>query len=213
MIIIPLLLQLQGLTAQNAAPVLLEQGLCLNVASVNWPEAYPACPETNVYLATTADKLYIRYDVRGQQLRAVAAKDQEAVWEDSCVEFFCQLPGSNDYMNFETNCIGTMVSSRRERRDKNVRPLPLNELALVDRYASVGTEPFEEKDGEFAWTVVIAIPWNLITEDGSKPTTLRANFYKCADKTKQPHYVSWNPIDLPKPDFHCPAYFAELKVD
>lgn len=213
MIIIPLLLQLQGLTAQNAAPVLLEQGLCLNVASVNWPEAYPACPETNVYLATTADKLYIRYDVRGQQLRAVAAKDQEAVWEDSCVEFFCQLPGSNDYMNFETNCIGTMVSSRRERRDKNVRPLPLNELALVDRYASVGTEPFEEKDGEFAWTVVIAIPWNLITEDGSKPTTLKANFYKCADKTKQPHYVSWNPIDLPKPDFHCPAFFAELQVE
>lgn len=213
MIIIPLLLQLQGLTAQNAAPVLLEQGLCFNVASVNWPEAYPACPETYVHIATSADKLYIRYDVRGQQLRAVAAKDQEAVWEDSCVEFFCQLPGSNEYMNFETNCIGTMVSSRRERRDKNVRPLPLNELALVDRYASVGTEPFEEKDGEFAWTVVIAIPWNLITEDGSKPTTLRANFYKCADKTKQPHYVSWNPIDLPKPDFHCPAFFAELKVD
>ena len=212
MIIIPLLLQLQGLDAQSAAPVLLERGLCLKVASVNWPETYPACPETYVHIATSADKLYIRYDVRGEQLRAVAAHDQEEVWCDSCVEFFCQLPSSNGYMNFETNCIGTMVASRREGRDKNVRPLSSEQMALIDRYSSVGTEPFEEKDGEFAWTIVIAIPWNLITEDGTKPTALRANFYKCADKTKQVHFVSWNPIDLPQPNFHCPEFFAELKV-
>ncbi len=179
---------------------------------MNWPDQYPACPSTQVYVATSADKLYIRYDVRGQQLCAVAAHDQEEVWCDSCVEFFCQLPGSNEYMNFETNCIGTMVASRREGRDKNVRPLSKEQMALIDRYSSVGNEPFEEKDGEFAWTVVIAIPWMLIAEDGTKPTALRANFYKCADKTKQVHYVSWNPIGLPTPDFHCPTFFGEIKV-
>lgn len=213
MMIVPLRVQLLGLDAQSAAPVLLEQGLCLKVASVNWPETYPACPETYVHIATSADKLYIRYDVRGEQLRAVAAKDQEEVWCDSCVEFFCQLPSSNGYMNFETNCIGTMVASRREGRDKNVSPLSPEQMALIDRYSSVGTEPFEEKDGEFAWTVVIAIPWKLIAEDGTKPTALRANFYKCADKTKQVHFVSWNPISLPQPNFHCPEFFAELKID
>ena len=44
------------------------------------------------------------------------------------------------------------------------------------------------------------------------PQTLRANFYKCADKTKRPHFVSWRPIDLPKPDFHCPQFFGEITL-
>lgn len=212
MITIPLLQTLQGLSANHAAPILLEQGTRLEVNSVNWAQEYPACPNTQVYIAATTNKLYIRYDVKGQQLRAMAANDQEEVWCDSCVEFFCQLPGSNEYMNFETNCIGKMVASRREGRDKNVRLFDKEQMALIDRFSSVGEEPFEEKDGEFTWFVVIAIPWALITEDGKRPTNFKANFYKCADKTKQVHYLSWNPIALPHPDFHCPAFFGEIKV-
>ena len=38
-------------------------------------------------------------------------------------------------------------------------------------------------------------------------------FYKCGDKLQTPHFLSWNPIDLPKPDFHCPAFFGLLQFD
>lgn len=211
--IIPHLIRLQDCSAQTAADILLEQGLQLRIDHVNWPKEFAACPDTQVHIATSTDKLYIRYDVTGQQLRAVAYQDQMAVWCDSCVEFFCQLPNSKSYMNFETNCIGTMVASRREGRAINVCPLTKEEMATIDRYASQGTEPFEEKDGEFTWFVVIAIPWSLMTQAESKPQTILANFYKCADETKQPHYVSWNPITLPHPDFHCPAFFSALQVE
>ena len=34
------------------------------------------------------------------------------------------------------------------------------------------------------------------------PKKIRANFYKCGDKTAHPHYVSWAPINTPQPDFH-----------
>ncbi|WP_262895053.1 carbohydrate-binding family 9-like protein, partial [Parabacteroides distasonis] len=25
-----------------------------------------------------------------------------------------------------------------------------------------------------------------------------------------PHFVSWSPIDLPEPNFHCPEFFGEI---
>lgn len=209
---IPFLACLQGASAKVAAPILLSQGNPLSIDCVNWPLEFAACPRTQVRLGTSLDTLYIRYDVKGAQLRAMSSKDQMPVWCDSCVEFFCQLQGKKEYMNFETNCIGSMVGSRREGRDKNVRVFPPEQMALIDRYASEGSEPFDEKDGEFEWFVVIAIPWSLITGGKAKPSSINANFYKCADDTKQPHYVSWSPIDLPHPDFHCPQFFAELKV-
>ena len=38
-----------------------------------------------------------------------------------------------------------------------------------------------------------------------------ANFYKCGDKLQTPHFLSWNPIDLEKPNFHCPEFFGMLR--
>ena len=42
---------------------------------------------------------------------------------------------------------------------------------------------------------------------------MKANFYKCGDRLKQQHYLSWNPIDLPRPNFHCPEFFGELTFE
>jgi hypothetical protein len=40
-----------------------------------------------------------------------------------------------------------------------------------------------------------------------------ANFYKCGDETPEPHFLSWNPIDLPKPNFHVPQFFGQLELE
>jgi hypothetical protein len=45
-----------------------------------------------------------------------------------------------------------------------------------------------------------------------KPESLRANIYKCGDKCDQPHFLSWSPIGLPNPDFHCPEWFGEIEL-
>lgn len=37
-----------------------------------------------------------------------------------------------------------------------------------------------------------------------------ANCYKCGDETKQPHYISWNPIQSRTPCFHRPTDFGEM---
>ena len=41
--------------------------------------------------------------------------------------------------------------------------------------------------------------------------TMRANFYKCGDLLPRPHFLSWNAISLPRPDFHCPEFFGTLR--
>ena len=186
----------------------------ISINKVNWPAAFPYCPETIVEITNDREFLFLKYTVKGEQLRAATIEDQGPVWEDSCVEFFCQVPGDRHYMNFETNCIGAMVASRRLGRDKDVQPLPPEEMALIERKSSFPREIIEEKDGVFEWKVELRIPLKLIFRDHVPvfPQTLRANFYKCADKTKRPHFVSWQPITLPKPDFHCPEFFGEIRL-
>ena len=184
------------------------------IGIVNWPNDFPEKPEVSVDVTNDHEAICLHYHVRGRQLRAVTTEDQGPVWEDSCVEFFCQVPGDPHYMNFETNCIGAMVGSRRLGRAEDVQPFPPEEMALISRKCSFPREAFEEKDGMFEWEVELRIPLSLIFRESKPvfPQRLRVNFYKCADKTKYPHFLSWQPIPLPQPNFHCPEFFGEIEL-
>lgn len=188
--------------------------MILKIDQVNWPEEWPEKPEVTVDVTNSQDWLFLKWHVKGEQIRAVTTEDQGPVWEDSCVEFFCQVPGDAHYMNFECNCIGAMVGSRRLGRAEDVQPFSLEEMARIERTCSFPRKTFEEKDGMFEWAVELAIPLDLIFRDTKPvfPQKLRCNFYKCADKTKRPHFLSWQPIHLPKPDFHCPDFFGEIEL-
>lgn len=187
------------------------------IDKVNWPASFPENPEVSVEVRNDHEHLFLTYHVKGEQLRAVTTEDQGPVWEDSCVEFFCQVPGDKHYMNFECNCIGAMVGSRRLSREEDVQPFSAAEMARIERKCTYPREAFEEKDGLFEWTVELKIPLDLIFQCPISslqfPMTLRCNFYKCADKTKKPHFLCWQPIDLPKPNFHCPDFFGEIVLD
>ncbi|MBR5570284.1 MAG: hypothetical protein IKW10_05250 [Oscillospiraceae bacterium] len=41
---------------------------------------------------------------------------------------------------------------------------------------------------------------------------IRANCYKCGDLTPKPHYLSWNPVTSPNPDFHRPQDFGLMTL-
>ena len=187
----------------------------LLVDQVNWPKEYPYAPQTRVELSNDHEALYLHWHVRGEQLRAVTTQDQGPVWEDSCVEFFCQVPGDEHYMNFETNCIGAMVATRRLGKNEGIEPFTPDQMATIQRRCTFPREVIEERDGMAEWEVELRIPLALIFGDRqiAFPQTLRANFYKCADLTKRPHYVSWQPIQLPTPNFHCPEFFGEIILD
>ena len=57
----------------------------------------------------------------------------------------------------------------------------------------------------------MVVPFSMIGIDPENlPASVRANFYKCADKSAHPHFLAWNRVDTPAPDFHRPDFFGEL---
>jgi len=181
------------------------------VDMLNWPTKFPYKPGCQFKIARSTGSMFIHFKVQESYIRALYTYDQDSVWEDSCVEFFCKLPEQNTYFNFEFNCIGTCLATEREGRNLNVNPLSQEKMNSIKRYASLGNGSFEEKKGYFEWKLTIEIPFYIFDIPNNKlPEVLMANFYKCGDGTSIPHYLSWSLISTETPDFHQPAYFGVM---
>lgn len=184
------------------------------INTVNW-EDFPYRPEVEFRAAHTSDAILLHYKVKENAVRAIARHDNEPVWEDACVEFF-SIPGTDGvYYNLECNCTGTLLVGAGTGRD-NRRHAPQEVLDKIQRWASLGRGVFRERTGECNWEVALIIPYSafflhsITSLDGKQ---IRANFYKCGDGLQTPHFLSWNPIGLEKPDFHCPNFFGTLNME
>lgn len=184
-------------------------GARFDVACVNWPETFPYAPLCSGRVARTKDALVVDFRVSGLDLRAQNTEDNGRQWEDSCVEVFIKDPNKADYYNFEINALGKVLACYGPVREGRTRR-PQEQMKKILRFAHLEGGPLD-KEGVQTWRVGVVIPFELIGVDpGNLPHSIRANFYKCGDKTAHPHYLSWSPIDTPKPDFHRPEFFGEL---
>lgn len=185
------------------------------IDTVDWAAEFPYCPQVEFAIAHKGDAILLHYRVEEDSVRAEAGTDLGPVWQDSCCEFFCSPDEEGGYYNLESNCIGTILLCNGQGRENRTHA-PAAALEQIDRWASLGREPFEMRDGRQAWELTLVVPVSSYfrhTIENLSGKTIRANFYKCGDKTSQPHFLSWNPIALPSPDFHCPAFFGELNFE
>ncbi len=192
---------------------LLRSGATAQIDRLNWPGAYPISLPTTVTAAHDGMKLYLCFRVEGEQLRVMHTCDFDPVWQDSCVEFFMQREGEDTYRNFECNALGALLAAHRESRE-SFRRLT-EEVKTVFRYSSI--QHRYEGDRQLSdWQLYLEIPkaaMGFTAEESLSGQKIRANFYKCGDETATPHYQSWNPIELPNPDFHAPQFFGLLELD
>lgn len=188
------------------------EGTRFSVDQCNWPEEFPYAPFCNGRIARTEDSLVIDFRVSGLDLRVQNLEDCGSVWEDSCCEIFLQIPGSPEYLNFELNAAGVLLAARGTGRGDRVK-LPKETLDSVVRMASIeGAQDFS--GGVWSWRTIMMIPFEVLGLNADAlPASLRGNIYKCGDKTAHPHFLSWNPIGTPAPDFHRPEYFGELVLE
>jgi CRISPR/Cas system-associated endonuclease/helicase Cas3 len=178
---------------------------------LNWPTLFPYKPTCQFKIAKSTNSIFIHFKVNESNIRAVNINDQDPVWEDSCVEFFCKTPEQNSYFNFEFNCIGTCLATQREGKELNVHPLSKAKMDAIKRFSSLGNSPFEENKGNFEWKLTVEIPFEIIDiQPDNLPVMLKANFYKCADGTSIPHFLSWSIISTQAPDFHQPEFFGSI---
>lgn len=201
-----------SLSFDNVSTIL-EKNAPLN--KVNWLEwkEFPYQPEVQFRIAHDDSLLFLKYYVKEEHILARRTDPNSAVHRDSCVEFFVDPIQNGNYYNFEFNCIGTTHLAYGPRRgERTFIPAELIENE-IKTWSTLGKASFEEKSGMFEWEMVVVIPSSIFTYNKDlnfSKLVSNANFYKCGDDTTKRHYLSWNPVKTPNPDFHRPEYFGIL---
>ncbi len=175
-------------------------------------------PKVQAKLLYDDEAVYVIFRVEDRYVRAAASAHQGPVCRDSCVEFFF-TPGTDvdkGYFNVEVNCGGTMLVHFQVVPRKNPMPLKPAELDAISIAHTMPRIVDPEIARPTTWTVEYRFPTSLAATyypGAKKPApgvTWRANFYKCADDTSHPHWLTWSCVDRPKPDFHVPSSFGTL---
>jgi hypothetical protein len=134
------------------------------------------------------------------------------------VEFFF-TPGTDvtqGYFNLEMNCGGTMLLHFQTIPRKGQMALTEADLARIEVAATQPRIVDPEIAAPTTWTVEYRLPAEILraylpNAAGPAPgIKWRANFFKCGDDTSHPHWLTWNKIDRPRPDFHVPEGFGEI---
>src|SRR5574344_2742205 len=183
-----------------------------------FPQSSSHRPDVCVKLMWNAAGIYGIYRVDDCFVRAVHLGNQAAVCLDSCVEFFVWPEGDRGYHNFEMNCGGSLLSYwiRDARRTKDgfadYSKHTDAELAMVKRVHSLPERVEPEIAVPTVWTIGFFIPFAMLKSYGMampKPGSVwRGGFFKCADQTSHPHWISWLPI--PELNYHRPDCFGKL---
>jgi hypothetical protein len=176
-----------------------------DIAQCPWEDSFPYKPQVRFQIAHDRDHLVLRYEVHEEYVKAQYIRTNENVWEDSCVEFFISLDGRQHYYNFEFNVLGTGLigygtadKSTRYRLDPTV-------TERINTYTALS-----KQNGKKVYTIAWVVPKEVFKEAIVEGEVVHANFYKCGDSLPQPHYLAWNNIENPTPNFHLPQFFAEV---
>lgn len=179
-----------------------------------FPWDCPGHPEAEAMLAYDDTGIYVALRAREKNIRAVVTKQNGPVYTDSCLEFFLNpAPHSqNNYINFECNPCGFMLVEVGEKRGTRKLQTEIDTRTLFRIEALPSLDAYNGSD----WSLVYHVPFAFLTDlipefDPAAMAPMACNFYKCGDDTAEPHWSCWNPIDLPQPDFHCPAFFGRVE--
>ena len=177
-------------------------------------------PETQVKVKYDKDNIYVIFKVRDRYVRAVEKKINGRICEDSCAEFFF-IPGpdvSRGYFNLEINCEGLYLFEYHKNGGKENGFVDLKDSGKIEISHSLTKDVENEISDPLTWSIEYRIPVSILSkyipvEQPRSGVRWRANFYKCGDKTSHPHWLTWAPVDYPKPRFHLPEFFGWLEFE
>lgn len=148
------------------------------------------------------ENLYVHLRAAEENIRAEYTEPLSPVWCDSCLEFFFQIEGDENYFNFEINPNGCMcIQYGKEERFDIVRENGKEYFAVTTNETNDGWEAFYRIPRKFI---------RLFCRDFAFDRDIMGNMYKCGDRTAQKHYLAWRPISTESPNFHKPEYFGRM---
>ena len=167
-----------------------------------WADSFPSPYTTRARVLHCERGITVRLETNEWPILAENTACNGRICDDSCMEFFF-TPNTVDtrYINVEVNPHGLTHTAIGESRHGRLL------LDITDAGLRIETL-IRPREG---WFAMVFIPYTFIDAHfTSHASVFRANFYKCGEKTVAEHYSVWNPIDVPKPDYHQPAFFGEL---
>lgn len=177
-------------------------------------------PKTEAKMMYDEKNVYVIFRVKDRYVRSLVREYNGNVSGDSCVEFFF-APDSDKperYFNLEINAGGTPLLFYVTTPWTEFVKLDSSEISQIEIAHSLPSIVDPEITEPVTWTIEYRIPLPVL-EKYSNVTipgpgvTWKANFYKTAGRinTSNPHYITWSPVDHPKPNFHLPQFFGTLK--
>ena len=161
-----------------------------------------------------ANALYVHLSTTEEEHRAVEQGPLGMPCEDSCLEFFfCPMEEESRYINLEFNSNGCLFLGIASCIEDLTRLVLVQKGELEELFHPV-TEL--RSDG---WDLTFQMPYTFIRRffpdfAATPGRTMRANFYKCAEKVAKPHFLAWNPIFRQgRSRFHTPAEFGQLHFE
>jgi len=154
------------------------------------------------------------FRVEDRYVIARAQKDQDAVYEDSCVEFFTIPYPDGHYYNFEMNCGGKILLYQQQvENQKQSLVIPQEDLDTIERFHTLPERITEEITDPVTWYLGFGIPISFFVKYSHinpelAGQTWRGNFTKCADRSSHPCWLSYLPLS--KLNFHLPLEFGDL---
>ncbi len=179
---------------------------------VNWEKPGFSRPLSFAKLCAVKDKgIFARLWSFEENVCQVYTKRDDPIYKDSCVELFIRPFPDSGYLNFEMNRVGAYLSEYGKKREGRFFIKALTEIEPTVTPITV-LAPDGVSEG---WGCEIFIPDSLISavtkkEWHSRECTLRGNFYKCADESLTPHYLSYFPAGDLSLGFHNPDCFGEI---
>ncbi len=192
--------------AKKSAPVSWDSVEILPIDLVQLNSAAPIQAQGQICYDDNA--LYIRLAAVEEHIRAEVTDPLGEVCEDSCLEFFFSpIWGDTRYFNIEYNPNTCVYLGFGNNVDGNI------ELYRLIRKKNIFNPVVNRTDD--GWNIEYSIPFSFIrqffpTFDPKPGYKMRANCYKCGDKTVQPHYFAWNPLDADVQTFHTPQCFGTM---
>jgi hypothetical protein len=197
----------------------IEKGCKVSVDVYNWGGDYrPVTKATLCYVKNQG--FAVRMTCEEKNPRATFTQPNARVCRDSCLEFYADFkPEMKDkgYVNFECNASGTMLCYYGPATEYEYDgPHRLGDRAPVKEMGYDHPVPRVIRTEKY-WGWELLVPLTLIrnlygSADYKAGDHIRGNFYKCGDLTEHRHYASFTKIDLPKPNFMHPEFFADMII-
>jgi hypothetical protein len=175
-------------------------------------------PGAQAKLLYDDDNLYVIFQVKDRYVRCLTKEFNGPVWKDSAVEFFFAPDSAfkGKYFNLETNCGGTPLMHYNTVPRKESKKVENEDLQKIELAHSLPQIIDPEMSDPVTWTLEYRIPFAMlekfsnVTRPG-KGVEWRANLYKIAENSSNPHYITWSVVENDKPNFHMPRFFGILK--